>query len=178
MLITKSGSVHRSDDLEGPTSYLEMGINTFRFAYITKLGMSKFIPSLHKLCLHITVTIEVGAAAHARTARARTAPRTHAPHAHASHAHAPHAHAPPAHNRGTRPIEARALATPDRRRNRRRGAFLRRQGHDHSESTRTRPPPTPQGRDNSELPEQSIVACRIHGLDLTKMASELPALPK
>jgi len=89
VLITKSGSIFPSlDDVYGPLGYLELGINTFRFAYLTKLGMSKFIPSLQKLKLHIGVVIE--------------------------------------------------------------------------------------GRDNNELPEQTLVACRIHGLDLREMASELP----
>lgn len=88
MLITKSGSTACSpDDLTGPGGYLEMDINTARFAYITKIGMAKFIPSLHKLRLHIGVVIE--------------------------------------------------------------------------------------GRDNSELPEQMLVACRIHGLDLREMATEI-----
>jgi hypothetical protein len=64
-----------------------MGINTSRFAYITKIGMAKFIPSLQKLRLHIGVVIE--------------------------------------------------------------------------------------GRDNAELPEQALVACRVHGLDLKEMAIEV-----
>jgi len=88
VLITKSGSTACSpDDMTGPGGYLEMDINTARFAYITKIGMAKFIPSLHKLRLHIGVVIE--------------------------------------------------------------------------------------GRDNSELPEQTLVACRIHGLDLREMATEI-----
>ena len=89
VLITKSGSITPSaEEMTGPDGYLELGVNTFRFAYITKLGMSKFIPTLHKLRLHIGVVIE--------------------------------------------------------------------------------------GRDNAELPEQALVACHIHGLDLKDMAKELP----
>jgi len=89
VLLTKSGSLTPSAaPLCGPDGYLEVGINTFRFAYLTKKGMHMYLPSLHKLHMHVALTIE--------------------------------------------------------------------------------------GRDNAELPEQALLACRLNGLDFAKMASPLP----
>ncbi len=51
-LITKSGSLFQGAD------YLEMGMNTFRFAFITRKGMNYFIPKLPELRIHAAVTIE------------------------------------------------------------------------------------------------------------------------
>lgn len=51
-LITKSGSIFQGPD------YAEAGINTFRFAYLTKKGMNSMLPKLADLKLHAGVTIE------------------------------------------------------------------------------------------------------------------------
>ena len=51
-LITKSGSFFRGDD------YVEMNMNTFRFAYITKKGMHYVLPRIPELHAHASVTIE------------------------------------------------------------------------------------------------------------------------
>jgi len=51
-LVTKSGSLHVGDD------YIEVGVNTFRFAYLTKKGVQHVLPRIHELKLHCAVTIE------------------------------------------------------------------------------------------------------------------------
>ncbi|KAL1530538.1 hypothetical protein AB1Y20_001439 [Prymnesium parvum] len=51
-LITKSGSVFRGDD------YLEVGMNTFRFAYVTKRGISSLLPRLNEMEIHFAVLVE------------------------------------------------------------------------------------------------------------------------
>jgi hypothetical protein len=80
-LMTRSGSIYRGDD------YLEMDMNTYRFAYITKKGINGLLGRLQNFEFHAAVTIE--------------------------------------------------------------------------------------GRENDELPEQVILACRIHGLELEKLAKEV-----
>ena len=85
-LVTKSGSLYRGDD------YLEVSMNTFRFAFITRKGVNFLMPTIPKMDLHVALTLE--------------------------------------------------------------------------------------GRGNEELPEQTLMACRIKGLDLKGMASDaLPSLP-
>ena len=51
-LITKSGNISQGED------YLEMGINTFRFAFLTKKGMSMSLPRTSEMVLHAGITIE------------------------------------------------------------------------------------------------------------------------
>lgn len=51
-LITKSGAVFQGAD------YLEVGMNTHRFAYITKVGMNRYLPKINELWMHCAVTIE------------------------------------------------------------------------------------------------------------------------
>ena len=51
-LITKSGSTFRGDD------YLEVGMNTIRFAYVTKKGISSLLPRLGEMDFHFAVTVE------------------------------------------------------------------------------------------------------------------------
>jgi len=51
-LITKSGRMSVGDD------FVEMSMNTFFFAYITKKGISSILPRVKDLKLHCAVTIE------------------------------------------------------------------------------------------------------------------------
>jgi len=51
-LITKSGSVYRGDD------YIEVCMNTFRFAYMTKKGVNSLINRIPEFDLHTAITLE------------------------------------------------------------------------------------------------------------------------
>jgi len=51
-LITKSGSMHRADDL------LEVAMNTFRFGLITRRGVWTLLPRLPEMNFHFAVTVE------------------------------------------------------------------------------------------------------------------------
>jgi hypothetical protein len=51
-LLTKSGSIHRGDD------YIELGMNTFRFGYITKKGVSTIFHKIKDMDFHAAITLE------------------------------------------------------------------------------------------------------------------------
>lgn len=51
-LITKSGQIAQGED------YIEMGINTFRFAFLTKKGVNMSLPRSNEMVLQAGVTIE------------------------------------------------------------------------------------------------------------------------
>ena len=51
-LITKSGTIAQGDD------YLEIGINTFRFAFLTKKGIKMALPRTAEMVLQAGLTIE------------------------------------------------------------------------------------------------------------------------
>ena len=51
-LITKSGSVFRGPD------YLELGMNTFRFGFLTRKGMHHLLPRLAEFQLHVGLVLE------------------------------------------------------------------------------------------------------------------------
>ena len=51
-LITKSGNISQGED------YIEMGVNAFRFAYLTKKGISMALPRSSEMVLQAGVTIE------------------------------------------------------------------------------------------------------------------------
>ena len=51
-LITKSGNISQGDD------YLELGINSFRFAFLTKKGMRMALPRSAEMVLQAGITIE------------------------------------------------------------------------------------------------------------------------
>ena len=84
-LLTKSGSLYRGDD------YMEIDVNMFRFAYLTKKGINQFLGRVKDMELHVSLTLE--------------------------------------------------------------------------------------GRDNEELPERTLLAAKLKGVDLFKLAKELPPAP-
>lgn len=47
-----AGALNRGDD------YLEISINTFRFAFVTKKGVSHLMGTIPKMELHTAVTLE------------------------------------------------------------------------------------------------------------------------
>ena len=51
-LITKSGAVYRGDD------YIEVCMNTFRFAYLTKKGVQGLLGRIGDFDLHAAITLE------------------------------------------------------------------------------------------------------------------------
>ena len=51
-LITKSGSIHKGPD------YVETAINTFRFAYLTKKGVTSIMHRIPEFDLHAAITME------------------------------------------------------------------------------------------------------------------------
>ena len=51
-LLTKSGSIHRGDD------YIEIGMNTFRFGYMTKKGVNTIFHKIKDMDFHAALTIE------------------------------------------------------------------------------------------------------------------------
>ena len=51
-LITKSGNISQGED------YLEMGINTFRFAFLTKKGIHYILNRVKDMDLHAAFTLE------------------------------------------------------------------------------------------------------------------------
>jgi len=51
-LVTKSGSIYRGDD------YLELGMNTFRFGFLTKKGMNYLLPRFAEFDFHAAMTVE------------------------------------------------------------------------------------------------------------------------
>lgn len=51
-LITKSGSIYRGDD------YIEIGMNTFRFGKVTRMGVHQLMPRFKDFDFHAALTLE------------------------------------------------------------------------------------------------------------------------